>query len=234
MKIDAFKLLHDMEDSWWYKGRMILVDKLLRRLKKVNNKILDFGSGYGGMYDTLAKYGKVYAFEIDKGGLISCKERGYEKIYSSADDVYNLKSDLDLVVMCDVLEHIEDDDGTLRSINNILRDKGYLLMTIPAYKWLWSIHDDEHKHYRRYTRGQINSLLNKNGFEVDYSSYWNLFLFVPALIVRLFGFSGSSSLKQPKIVNSIFLFFIYIERMIMPNLTLPFGTGIIVLARKVK
>lgn len=234
MKIDAFKLLHEMEDSWWYKGRMILVDRLLRKFKVGNNRILDFGSGYGGMYNTLSKYGKVSAFEIDDGGLDSCKDRGYENVYSNVNNVYNQKLSFDLVVMCDVLEHIEDDNQTLKSIFDIIKDDGYLLITIPAYKWLWSVHDEEHKHYRRYTRRQINLLLKKNGFKVEYSSYWNLFLFIPALIVRLLGFSGSSSLKQPKIVNYILLFFIYIERLLIPYIVLPFGTGIIVIAHKAK
>jgi 2-polyprenyl-3-methyl-5-hydroxy-6-metoxy-1,4-benzoquinol methylase len=233
MKIEAFKILHDMEESWWYKGRRMIASKLLSKfLKDRNLGILDFGSGYGGMHDFLKEYGTVDGFEVETDAIISCQKRGYHKVYSSTSEFFNGDKKYDLVVMFDVLEHIEDDKATINALCSILNKNKTLVITVPAFMWLWGIHDEQHKHFRRYNRKQIVDLLNSGGFQVEYSSYWNMFLFVPAAVVRLLGFSGTSSFNQSRISNSIFTFVIFLETKLIPIFTLPFGTGIVIVARK--
>jgi SAM-dependent methyltransferase len=233
MKLEAFKILHDMEESWWYRGRRMVASKLLSKfIKERNLEILDFGSGYGGMFDFLKEYGTVDGFEVETEAISSCEKRGYKKVFSSTSEFFNSDKKYDLVVMFDVLEHIEDDKATINSLYGILNKNKTLVITVPAFMWLWSIHDEQHKHFRRYSRKQIVNLLKNSGFEVEYSSYWNMFLFLPAMVVRLLGFTGTSTFNKSGITSSIFSFLVYLESKLVPLFSLPFGTGIVVVARK--
>ncbi len=81
MKLEAFKILHDMEESWWYRGRRMVASKLLSKfIKERNLEILDFGSGYGGMFDFLKEYGTVDGFEVETEAISSCEKRGYKAL----------------------------------------------------------------------------------------------------------------------------------------------------------
>lgn len=233
MKKEAFNLLLNMENSWWYKSRRLVVDKILSSKIKISNKnILDFGSGYGGMFGLLNKYGEVDAYEVEKECLDYCLNRGYRDVFSDINRVYSQEKHYSLIGMFDVLEHIENDRDTLIYMNRILDDKGSIILTVPAFMFLWSKHDEDHKHFRRYEKKEILKLFNECGFEVCYISYWNTFLFIPALILRLLGFSGSSSLGGDGFINNIFYLLVRVEAYIMKYISLPFGLSLVVLAKK--
>jgi hypothetical protein len=97
---------------------------------------------------------------------------------------------------------------------------------------MWSEHDVLHHHFRRYTKSSLRKALEAAGFEVVYMSYWNMLLFIPAAIVRLLGRSGAGTLSLPRFLDSTFFSIVYVESLYMPLLRLPFGTGIVALARK--
>ena len=61
----------------------------------------------------------------------------------------------DLAVSLDVIEHLEDDLGALRELRRVVAPGGALLVTVPAYQWLWSGHDEINHHHRRYTRRSL-------------------------------------------------------------------------------
>lgn len=234
MKKEAFKLLYDMEDSWWYKGRKNVADLLMNKYIERKNKlsILDFGAGYGGMIDILKKYGEVSASEVSENAILSCKSRGYKDVFIDNDSTFSKNNSFDIVTLFDVVEHFKDDKKLVNSVYNVLKPGGYIVVTVPAYKWLWSAHDIEHEHYRRYTIKTITGLLNNAGFEIMHSSYWNMFLFLPAAIARLFGFSGSSSLNSKNFLNKLFYIIVYFESIFLRFFSLPFGTGIVIIGRK--
>src|SRR5262249_29211093 len=83
----------------------------------------------------------------------------------------------DLVVLMDVLEHLEDDCGSLKSLRSRLKPGGWIVITVPALKFLWSPHDDSHHHFRRYTRPWLKRVVGDAGFSVQFASYYNSFLF---------------------------------------------------------
>jgi len=234
MRKKAFQLLHDMEDSWWYQGRRVVVSKILSKflLNKEQISILDFGAGYGGMFGLLNKYGNVDAFELDTEAGDLCSKRGYKNVFNSRNIALSEKNRFDLISLFDVVEHIENDKDLIGSLYKFLSKDGQVVITVPAYQWLWSNHDTEHNHYRRYTKRSITSLLKGAGFEIEYSSYWNTLLFLPAALVRIFGLSGKGSLKMPKFFNSVLYFIVLTESMLMPFLSYNFGLGIIVIVKK--
>ena len=61
----------------------------------------------------------------------------------------------ELVVMTDVLEHLDRDEETLTVLRQRLKPGGWLLATVPAFPFLWSAHDATHRHQRRYVAGEL-------------------------------------------------------------------------------
>jgi SAM-dependent methyltransferase len=91
----------------------------------------------------------------------------------------------DLAVTLDVIEHLEDDLGALRELRRTVAPGGSLLVTVPAYPWLWSGHDEINHHYRRYTRRSLQHVAEQAGWEQVRTTYFNSLLLPAAIILRV-------------------------------------------------
>ena len=153
MQKKAFSLLHAMERSWWYRGRKIIARTVLNRFIGTNKKlkVLDFGAGYGGMLDILKPFGSVDAYEVESSAISSCMERGYDRVSNKLEEVFGASDAYDLVTLFDVVEHVENDTELSDSLYRVLKPGGHVIITVPAFQFLWSVHDVEHNHYSRYT-----------------------------------------------------------------------------------
>tara|TARA_Y100000310_G_C20671841_1_gene810733 strand:+ start:2076 stop:2513 length:438 start_codon:yes stop_codon:yes gene_type:complete len=142
-----------------------------------------------------------------------------------------------LILAADVLEHLKDDETAVRKISKAINKSGTFLITVPAFQSLFSRHDELCHHYRRYSKKQLESILKKAGFEIEFISYWNFFLFIPVAFLKLtkkyFGKeSGSDVGKTPQIINEILKTIVRIEnKIIKQNIPLPFGISIICRAK---
>jgi hypothetical protein len=85
-----------------------------------------------------------------------------------------------------VIEHLPDDLGALRLAHRVLLPGGRVFVSVPAYQWLWSHHDDAHGHQRRYTSGLLRQRLLAAGFSRARTGYFNARLFPLAWLVRGF------------------------------------------------
>jgi len=226
----AFTLLHEIEESWWYRGRIAVVRGILTRAAQIPMTILDFGAGYGGMYDTLATKGPVFAFEPDAQARSVAQARKYEAVYGDLPTAFGRR--YDMIGLFDVLEHLEEDGAFLTQAHNALVPKGQLLLTVPAMPFLWGPHDVSHHHFRRYTRHSLQRTLEEAGYTLDYVSYWNMFLFLPAAIARLMGRGGESALGLPRAFDALLYAIIKLEVLLMRVFPLPFGISIVALAHK--
>jgi SAM-dependent methyltransferase len=107
---------------------------------------------------------------------------------------------LDCVVMMDVLEHVEDEGPLLASARRALRPGGVLLVTVPAFQFLFSAHDRYLRHYRRYRRRPLGDVLGRHGFRVEESFYFYASLFgarfLQAGLARLTGDSPQDGAGQ--------------------------------------
>ena len=116
-----------------------------------------------------------------------------------------------LLIAMDVLEHLDDDSGTLREWLSTLLPGGLVFITVPAFPVLWSYHDEILGHKRRYTKGSLIQVARHAGLEPLKVAYSFSFLFLPALLVRrvLAGKRGGrrgTDLKMPCAwVNSLLL-----------------------------
>jgi 2-polyprenyl-3-methyl-5-hydroxy-6-metoxy-1,4-benzoquinol methylase len=92
----------------------------------------------------------------------------------------------DLICLFDVLEHIEMHQEALKKIKSYLKDDGRVILTVPAYPWLYGKHDEHLHHKRRYYKKELLDLVLSSGYEVKKITHFNTLLFPIALVVRLY------------------------------------------------
>lgn len=236
-------MMADMEAAhWWFRGRRdLLKTALLRTLSDHRPlRILDAGCGSAANLSLLSSYGSVVGLEPDE---FAAKVAGWR--YPGAICRGRLPSDVpfraatfDLIVALDVLEHLDDDRLALEVLRSLLRSGGVLLLTVPAFAFLWSDHDRSHHHRRRYRRGALVEVLHAVHFSVEYSSYFNTWLFPLIAAIRtsksLLGLhSPYGDLHMPSpIVNAVLYRLFRSERQVLSRSRLPLGVSIIAIARK--
>jgi SAM-dependent methyltransferase len=146
----------------------------------------------------------------------------------------------DIVIASDVLEHIEDEQKALKEWNRILKPAGKLIVFVPAFKILWSKHDEANHHYRRYSKLDLIRVLEKAQFEIDRSSYWNFILFFPTSLVRLvqrivskYGQkSGDQLVELNRVANKILVYLVKTENILLKVLNFPVGISVFATASK--
>ena len=138
----------------------------------------------------------------------------------------------DLICLFDVLEHIEDDKGSLEALSALLAPGGRIIVTVPAYQWLWSTLDTLSHHKRRYNTKQVRAMVDGSGLSVTRLSYFNAILLPFAIIARkydqLFRKATTSGYGVPSaFINSLFKRVFSLEKFILPKFILPFGLSIL-------
>ncbi|MGH7894834.1 MAG: class I SAM-dependent methyltransferase [Candidatus Binatia bacterium] len=182
----AIEEMSALEDHhWWFVGKRLLVASLLgHRLERPGLRVLDVGCGTGGV---LASLGGVKAAGVDRSleALRHCRRRGLEGLASAdGDRLPFAPSRFDVVLMLDVLEHFRDEAALLAGVRHVLVPGGTLFVSVPAYQFLWSTHDEVLHHVRRYTGARLARVLRANGFTIDRLTYTNVVPLAPAIVVR--------------------------------------------------
>jgi SAM-dependent methyltransferase len=229
------------ESHWWFLGRRAILQKLARSFlpaKKIN--ILDVGCGTGANLVWLGSFGEARGIDPAIEAVEACRRRGFTVLRGSLPHPEIAPGSFDLVTLIDVLEHIENDVGMLEAISRVLKHQGRLLMTVPAWPFLWSGHDKTHHHRRRYQRGELIGKLREAGFRVEYVSYFNFLLSPPIVAARIaerlrerFGAqsrSGLTLVSEP--LNTILRWIFSAESRLLPMFRLPFGISLVVVAEK--
>ncbi len=143
-------------DWWWYRAKYNLLNFILLKSNLKNNiKILEIGPGLGNNVSLLNKFGYVDVLENEQefiDYLQLTQHKKIKKIYKSLGEV-NHK--YDLIIMLDVLEHIENSKEFMISLNAILNNDGFIILGVPAYQSLWSAHDEKLLHFRRYNWSKL-------------------------------------------------------------------------------
>jgi SAM-dependent methyltransferase len=169
---------------WWYEGRRALVRATLRQFEIPDGLALDVGCGTGDNMDMLAEVAGLGVVGTDLSAhALRYATRGRTGI-ALAEHLPIGTGTCGLVSSMDVIEHLDDDLVGLREYRRVLVPGGVLLLTVPAYEWLWSEHDVWAAHRRRYRVGGLASVVEAAEFEVLYTSYYNSFLVPPAAVLR--------------------------------------------------
>ena len=235
MKSEEFDRIRALEDvHWWYKGRRHLLERLKETLKLRNAIILDAGCGTGFAGRTLAECGAVigldasrFAFDESASAEINCLALIDKAPFSD--------NTFDLVVAMDLIEHLDDDQTALNEMYRVCKDGGHLFITAPAYKRMWSAHDESLEHKRRYSLKEIICKIRKSGFEIEKSSHFVSTVFPAAFIYRMIRRKSSASsdlAPVAKPINAVLASIMKVEASIAWKVGLPFGMTAFVLGRK--
>lgn len=239
MSPDAYLEMSETEDRhWWFRGRRQILSTLVKSLGlPPQARILEVGSGTGGNLRMLSRFGVVSAMEMDA----SARQIAHRKLGDSFDvraghcpaEIPFRGERFDLICMFDVLEHIDEDTQTLRALGSLLAPGGRLLVTVPAYQWLWSAHDEFLHHKRRYTAARLRRVADNAGLAVRRLSYFNTLLFPLAAIARLkdrlLGSGKATGTDVPSgPVNSALERIFGLERHLLASASLPFGVSLMV------
>ena len=158
---------HQAEDRhWWYRGRRTVLSGAIAALAlPANARILDAGCGSGRNMVDLARFGAVTGIELADASIALARERGAgEVVGGSVLEMPFADDSFDFAVSLDVIEHLDDDLGALRELRRTIAPGGKLLITVPAYQWLWSGHDEINHHHRRYTRRSLQHVAEQAGW----------------------------------------------------------------------
>jgi SAM-dependent methyltransferase len=235
-------LYHEMstiqEKHWWYRARRKILSDIIADLQLPETpRILEAGCGPGGNLAMLAQFGEVCAIEPYAPACALAKAKYVGQVEQAGlPGALPFAGTFDLICAFDVIEHIEQDKEALISLRAALAPSGRLILTVPAYQWMWSAHDVRNHHVRRYTRPQLRRVLEAAGFTVERASHFNSFLFPLIAGVRLaqrsLSKSGSSSETIPaNPVNTALEALFASERHLLRHMNLPFGVSILLVAR---
>lgn len=242
MEPNIYALMASLEENhWWFSARRAIAEKIIKQLDlPPDAKILDAGCGTGGNLAMLSRYGQVHAMELDDQARQLANAKGFAQVLSGSlpDKVPYQQEQFDLIALLDVLEHVEDDRNTLKVLGSLLKPGGAILISVPAFPFLWSAHDEVHHHKRRYFLDELKSKLENAGLEISYASYFNTILFPLILGARLLGKlrtnkreNGDLTMPHP-FVNWLLFSLFSSERFVLGRWPLPYGVSAMAIARK--
>lgn len=226
---------------WWHVGKLKILEALIRFCRLPQNaQILDVGCGTGIVIQFLQKFGSPEGIDISEDAVRFCQKRRTNKVgVGNALSLPYRDKSFNLVVAADLLEHIEDDVKAIQQMRRVLKKGGFLIVTVPAHKFLWSEHDEALGHRRRYTRNELLTKLKTVGFEIKRINYSVFFAFPIIFIYRTLqvffvrsGFPKTSYVILPKFINRFLIKLLALEAKLFSFINLPIGVTINVIAKK--
>lgn len=205
----------------------------------VGDTVLDIGSGHGEIATAAKeKYRHIILGDNDEALVATLQKR-----FAGRSDVdvrlidaqdFILESQVDVVCMCDILEHLPNPELALSNVFRSLKNGGILFVSVPAIPWLYGVRDKTYGHMRRYTKKKLYEEVISHGFEIMYVRYWNILGVLPYFVSeKVLGRSLVGPSRAPKgvlsrVVNTLLYLWLRVEHYI----PWPIGLSVILIARK--
>jgi SAM-dependent methyltransferase len=238
-----YREMYEMETRhWWFVARRRIVLELLRRYlvaEKARPRVLDLGCGTGSMLQALEELGEATGMDVSEEALAFASTRTRARLLKGniPEDLAGLQEEFDAVLMLDLLEHLDADKKAVTAAADLLAEGGVLLLTVPAYRWLYSPRDRFHHHRRRYSRREVRDMVRGAGLSEVFTSYYNCLLFPPAAAQRLWSRlsrvePGPDLREPPAMLNSLLEIVFSTERFLLGRVPFPWGLSVVSVARK--
>lgn len=243
MGIEKFEIMERLEDQhWWFRVKRDIVSDQINTYHRGTGRGLDVGCGTGGVLKVLeSELESVTGAEFDPHAAIIANRRTSTStvvVQSRAEALPFGHRSYSALTSLDVIEHLDNDVAALEEYHRVMTSGGLLVLTVPAYQWAWSRHDEALGHRRRYNRRSLRLATEAAGFEIQRITYFHSWLAPIAAALRLtplrFILRGNEeevSYVHP-LVNKLLYSVASIERRVLRHSNLPFGLSILLIATK--
>lgn len=243
MNVEEYDVMYRQEQAyWWFISRTELLHFYLGEIARpaAGARIMDLGCGTGANLEVLSQYGTAIGLDFSEDALAFCRKRALPRLARGNGQALPVASDaLDMVTAMDSLEHIPDDIATLKEAYRVLKPGGTLLVTVPAFGFLWSEHDEALQHLRRYSAAELTNKMKLAGFVPGKTTHVMFLLFFPVLAIRVIqNFTKKNTHPKtsitllPGFVNQLLLLLNRIEMWLLRWINYPFGVTIVAVATK--
>ncbi len=240
MEEQVYPHLYRIEkEHWWYAARLDILMHFLETHLDPSRRIrsLDVGCGTGAAMEMFSRRFEAYGLDPSPQAIDFCRQRGLSNLFLGELSSYPAGERFDLITFLDVLEHVEDDRGTLQIAHRLLSKGGKLLLTVPAFPSLWSPLDVMLHHKRRYTPPQLREVVTSAGFSIRHLTYFNTLLFPLALVRRMAAkvtrTETMGDLEIPgRALNTVLKKIFELEKPLVPKVSFPFGLSLLCWAEK--
>ncbi len=243
MHAHEFKIHAEIEDThWWFKARRNIILTLLLRFSSIDVKhVVEIGCGTGGNLKLLKRYvDKVTGVDVSDKAIEYARTRvNGDMLLGDFRHVLRDKwSSVDVVLLADVLEHVEDDVSFLNDIIESVRPGALIIITVPAHKILWSNHDVALGHIRRYQANTLRDLWGNKSVKSLFFSPFNFILspliFLSRLLQSTDKNTQQSDLQGHSVIVNALLFFLFnLESKWVRKSTLPWGCSYAAVLKKI-
>ena len=232
----AYKRLY--REHWWWRSREEFLIRVIQGLcLPANPNILDLGCGDGLFFDRLAEFGgTIEGLESDPSLVSRETAERYRIHIGPLDRTFGPIKRYTLILMLDVLEHLQNPEESLKQAVELLEPGGRLVLTVPAFRCLWTNHDNMNHHYTRYTKRSLATVAKIANLRIDRCQYFFHWLVPLKLVVRLKERLIQSQPKPPNIpspiVNRTLLALSLLEQRLFGNFSLPVGTSLLAVGKR--
>jgi SAM-dependent methyltransferase len=193
--------------------------------------VLDVGCGGGVFFSQLEEFGMVEGVEPDTTLLTDDPAINSRIHVGPFDTSYRPGHLFSLILMLDVIEHLDQPADALLHALELLQIGGLLLLTVPAFRALWTSHDVINQHRTRYTKGTLKRIASASGLKLDHMEYF--FHWTAAaklgqhLIEKARPVVPTPAAVPPRPINAMLHQLTRLEYALMHNLPVPFGSSLL-------
>ncbi len=237
---------HETE-HWWFRWRFKLIREVIGRIEGIPKRprMLDAGCGTGQMLKMLQHHGNAVGLDLSREAISFASSREARNlVLGTVTNPPFAEGSFDVALALDVIEHVDDDTAILQGLHALVRPGGALIVTVPAFQFLWSDHDRINLHRRRYRAAELRERLEESGFEIDRLTYCNTALFPVVAVVRRaqavmrrFRPKADDELnsdlhRYPPVLNGLLYRLMLGETRLLRRFDLPIGVSILAVARR--
>jgi SAM-dependent methyltransferase len=230
--------LEEDRGHWWFRGRLAVLLAVLRRaLPPGPHRLLEVGCGSGNVLEALGPFGEAVGMEADEVLAAAARAAGLDVRDGALPEARVVPAGWpDVVLLLDVLEHVDDELAALRAVHEILAPGGMVVVAVPAYDWLWSGHDVALGHRRRYRAASLRAVVTAAGFTVASLSYFNTLLLPAIALARVWkrwrGDGRHDLVRPPAPLNAILARVFALEAALVPRWPMPGGASLLLIGRR--